>query len=94
MTRVKKVLKKFKKRTRPTYVYDAAFFLCSEGARALSSSAFGEGTGPIELDDVECVGDESRLLDCPASSCSNCDHTEDASVICTRKVFNFIFIFI
>ena len=54
-------------------------------AATFPSAAFGEGTGPIQLDDVECTGDESKLIDCPASDLGehNCGHQEDASVMCS-----------
>ncbi|XP_071838879.1 scavenger receptor cysteine-rich domain-containing protein DMBT1-like [Apostichopus japonicus] len=54
-------------------------------ARALESSgsaAFGEGTGKIHLDDVGCGGEETELLSCYYNSFDNCNHGEDASVIC------------
>ena len=55
------------------------------GATAFSEAAFGEGTGPILLDDVYCVGTESRLANCPANPIGdhNCGHHEDAGVRCT-----------
>lgn len=45
---------------------------------------FMEGTGQIWLDNIECTGTESRLIDCPATSLGmhNCAHHEDAGVLC------------
>ena len=52
---------------------------------ALSFARFGEGSGPIWLDDVSCIGSESELLECPHNGIGNhnCDHSEDASVRCS-----------
>ncbi|KAA0720727.1 Soluble scavenger receptor cysteine-rich domain-containing protein SSC5D [Triplophysa tibetana] len=47
---------------------------------------FGEGSGPIWMNNVNCVGDESILSACSGSSVSSCDHTMDAGVICRRKL--------
>ncbi len=46
--------------------------------------AFGQGSGPIFLDDVRCSGFESRLFDCPNQGIevNNCAHTKDAGVVC------------
>ena len=37
------------------------------------------------MDDLQCVGTEFRLIDCPGRSIgqSDCDHFEDAGVRCT-----------
>ena len=54
------------------------------GATGVSFATFGAGTGSIWLDNVQCVGTESRLIDCPANSIGihNCQHSEDAGVRC------------
>lgn len=45
---------------------------------------FGEGTGPIHVDNVKCSGEERSLTDCikQAPGTHNCRHSEDAGVIC------------
>ena len=53
-------------------------------AVAFHSGFFGEGNGPIWLDDVLCVGTESSLLSCFHNELGNhnCVHYEDAGVRC------------
>ncbi|KAK6487410.1 neurotrypsin-like isoform X1 [Huso huso] len=53
-------------------------------AKARSMAYFGEGEGPIHLDDVRCSGQESSLSECEAhrGGQHNCRHSEDAGVIC------------
>lgn len=48
---------------------------------------YGQGNGPILLDDVKCSGTEERLIDCPHNGFNNhnCRHTEDVGVSCERK---------
>ena len=60
------------------------------GATALSFAAFGQGTGPILLDNVGCRGSETRLWDCPNNGVGvhNCVHAEDASVRCRSMFLN------
>ena len=64
----------------------------SEGAQAHSSAYFGEGTGEIVRDDVDCNGTESQLIDCSASTTHNCGHYEDASVTCASKTLYYCLI--
>lgn len=55
------------------------------GALAIKTAYFGEGTGPIFLDRVECHGNESSLLECASElelGLHNCGHHQDAGVIC------------
>ena len=51
---------------------------------AYGSARHGEGTGPILLDDVSCVSNESSLFSCEHNGIRNhnCDHSEDGSVRC------------
>ena len=45
---------------------------------------YGRGTGPILLDDVRCVGNETSIASCPHRGWTyhNCDHSKDVSVSC------------
>ena len=52
------------------------------GAQARCCAADGQGAGPVHMDNVRCVGDESLLTDCVHSSQHSCHHSEDASVQC------------
>ena len=46
---------------------------------------FSSGTGVIWLDNVQCEGNESRLIDCPANQLGfhNCLHSADVGVACS-----------
>lgn len=54
-------------------------------AKAWSQAYFGEGSGPVLLDEVRCTGNELSIEQCPKSSWRehNCGHKEDAGVSCT-----------
>lgn len=53
-------------------------------AAVLQRAAFGQGSGPIWLDDVQCNGTEASIGDCTHKGWNvhNCGHFEDVGVIC------------
>uniref|UniRef100_A0A3Q3F3B3 SRCR domain-containing protein n=1 Tax=Labrus bergylta TaxID=56723 RepID=A0A3Q3F3B3_9LABR len=57
---------------------------CGPPRSALLNATFGQGSGPIWLDDVGCSGNEISITECrhPGLGVHNCNHVEDASVIC------------
>ena len=62
---------------------------CGEAVDALSDAHFGPGSGPIWMGDIHCSGSESLLRNCFSldSSKHNCDHSKDAGVICSGKLY-------
>ena len=53
-------------------------------ANALQGAVYGQGVGAILMDDVDCDGEEFNLDQCSYESTHNCQHKEDASVMCNR----------
>ena len=51
---------------------------------AYKSARYGQGTGPIWLSNVSCIGIESNLADCGYFHITNkkCTHSNDAGVYC------------
>ena len=60
--------------------------LCRYVGRVIGST-YGEGSGPIWLDDVECRGSETFIGDCLHRSWGShdCRHHEDVSISCTSN---------
>ena len=52
-----------------------------------SSAYFGQGSGPIWLDNIACIGSESTLASCGHLGVNitiSCSHSDDAGVRCYR----------
>ncbi|KFW00008.1 Deleted in malignant brain tumors 1 protein, partial [Fulmarus glacialis] len=58
---------------------------CGPAISAPGLSGFGQGSGPIWLDGVSCLGTEATLAECPVKPWGHhaCNHMEDASVVCS-----------
>ncbi|KAM6444180.1 scavenger receptor cysteine-rich domain-containing protein DMBT1-like [Liasis olivaceus] len=62
---------------------------CGNAVAALPWPKFGQGSGRILLNDIQCKGDESHLWDCenPGWAVHNCSHQQDATVLCTAEKY-------
>ena len=61
------------------------------GAVAVGLAHYGQGDGPIVLDNVACNGLETYITDCQNNGyfVHNCAHAEDAGVQCAGIVYQF-----
>lgn len=51
---------------------------------------FDSGNGPIFLSNVNCIGNERRLVECPTSDFlgnNNCMHSQDIGVMCQPMIY-------
>ena len=53
------------------------------GATSFSGAHFGKGVGPIHLDAVSCIGNESALVQCNYNRINQCTHSNDAGARCS-----------
>ena len=67
------------------YQLDVIMLWCIAASTAFPGATFGEGSGLVYLEGLECEGDENSLLECPVQvelGLSLCDHSRDAGVRC------------
>ncbi|CAI8019969.1 Neurotrypsin [Geodia barretti] len=66
--------------TEDTEVVCGQLLLLSSG---ITSSFYGEGEGPIHMDNVQCLGVESSILECVYDiHTADCSHSQDVGVLC------------
>ena len=51
---------------------------------------FGDPSGPIFIDEVQCSGFESNLFGCDFSKTHMCTHSQDVGIICHGRQFDSI----
>ncbi|XP_062830370.1 deleted in malignant brain tumors 1 protein [Anolis carolinensis] len=58
---------------------------CGKASKALGGAHYGQGSGPIWLENINCTGDESSLKECQKGIWGehSCSHSQDASVECS-----------
>ncbi|VFV25546.1 Hypothetical predicted protein [Lynx pardinus] len=65
---------------------------CGGALAAPGGAFFGEGAGPILLDDLRCRGNETALRLCPARPWGqhDCHHREDAGAVCDGMPLGYV----
>ena len=61
----------------------------SAGGIVAPITYYPQGAGSIWLDNVQCLGTESRLFDCPnvGIGIHDCTHIEDVGVMCGKPQY-------
>ena len=54
-----------------------------------TAAGFGVATGPVLIDDMRCVGNETRLINCRHNGIGihNCPHSRDVGLRCVIRKF-------
>ena len=61
------------------------FFSNYTASFATINAFFGQGTGTIALNNVQCAGTETRLVGCTSGIVASCSHFDDAGVRCQEQ---------
>nr|XP_060616115.1 soluble scavenger receptor cysteine-rich domain-containing protein SSC5D-like [Anolis sagrei ordinatus] len=58
---------------------------CGNASKALGGAHYGQGSGPIWLESINCTGEETFLKECQKGGWGehSCSHSQDASVVCS-----------
>ena len=77
------------------YIYSIYYvivlsLLYISGTIARGSAYFGQGSGSILLDNVQCTGNEESIFSCYHNSIGShdCSHSDDAGVVCLESQYN------
>ena len=63
--------------------YVSYLLFYAAAATAYSNAFYGQGSGPILMDNVACTGVENGLINCTFdNNTGDCSHSEDAAVRC------------
>ena len=60
------------------------------GALAFNGGYFGQSSGPRQIDNVRCAGNEVNVLNCSHSTQPNCGTNSDAGVRCFCKLITVV----
>ena len=65
-------------------IHQWSFFCYLAGVKVYKNAHFGQGIGPIHLDNLICNSTETKLVDCRHNGIGvhNCIHSEDAGLRC------------
>ncbi|KAL1275415.1 hypothetical protein QQF64_035038, partial [Cirrhinus molitorella] len=60
---------------------------CGDVTEAKGAAFFGQGSGTIWMDEIQCTGNEITLKSCSSNGwgIQDCNHQQDAGVICKQK---------
>ena len=54
----------------------------------LNANIFGEPSGPIFYDSIQCSDENDYLLECENTQLHMCNHKQDVAIICHRKFYS------
>ena len=66
---------------------DILYYVSGKDAVAATGAAFGQGTGTVFLNALQCYGNETNLTQCAGAvfGTAPCSHSRDAGVTCRLR---------